>query len=74
MLKNKTRIDEILEPHDPKSFEVSVRTISDIPSKFSAFIPYNEQAINLIYKSKIIDGIKIKFRYTTLTINARHKL
>lgn len=73
MLKNKKRIDDIIKEHDPKSFEVSVRTIADVPTKWSRFFPYNDSAIKLIYQSKIIDGVKIKFRYTTLIINARHR-
>lgn len=74
MLQNKKRIDEVIAEHDPNSFTVSVRTIADISNNWSGFIPYNEAAIKLIYNSHFVDGVKIKFRYTTLTINARHNL
>ena len=71
MLKRKERIDGVI--HDKKDFEVSVRTIASEPKEWSKFIPYNEAAIKLIYNTKIIDGVKFKFRYTTLIINARHR-
>lgn len=71
MIQNKERIDAIIK--DKSDFEVSVRSIASNQKQWSKFIPYDQQAIRLIYNSKIIDGVKFKFRYTTLIINARHR-
>lgn len=71
MIQNKERIDGVIEGKD--NFTVSVRSIASKPKEWSKFIPYDEAAIKLIYNTKIIDGVKFKFRYTTLIINARHK-
>lgn len=54
-------------------FQFSVRTISNKENHFSEFKPYSKSSENLIYNTKLIDGIKFKFKYVTLALNARHK-
>ena len=55
------------------NFQFSVRTIASALDEFSEFKPYNEESEKLLYNSKIIDGIKFRFKHTTISINARHK-
>ena len=50
-----------------------LRSIASKEDEFSKFKPYCKESEKLIYNSKIIDGLKLKFKYTTVTVNARHK-
>lgn len=71
MIKNKTFIDSLIK--NKVNFKFAVRTIASKPDEFSDFEPYSKESEKLIYNSKIIDGVKLKFKHTTVNINARHK-
>lgn len=70
MLVNKERIDGVI--FDKEVFGISVRSIASNQKEWSKFIPFDDKANKLLYNSKIIDGVKFKLKYTTLTFNARH--
>ncbi len=71
MIKNKELIEGIIKDRQP--FTYAIRNRSDHIKTFSTFKDYDTQtALNDFYNSPDIDGIKFKFKYTTLTINARN--
>lgn len=71
MIKNKNFINSLIK--NKIDFKFSVRTIDSSERNYSEFIPYTKSSEKLIYNSKIVDGLKLKFKHTTVTINARHK-
>lgn len=71
MIKNKDFIDALIE--NKVDFQFAVRTIASEQEEFSKFKPYSKESEKLIYNSKLIDGVKLKFKHTTVTVNARHK-
>lgn len=70
MTQDKERIEQIIKGKG--DFNVKIRTIACKTNNWSKEVPYKE-AEDLIFKSNFIDGVKLLFRYTTLTLNARHK-
>lgn len=75
MVKNKELIEETIrlrELKDDSPQEIATRNKASPLDKWNAFKPFNQKNYNNIFKNNI-DGLKLKFRYTTLTINARHK-
>ena len=75
MLKNKPFIDktiQLMKQDNDHVQEFATRNKASPLEVWSEFKPYSEKAFNNIYQLKI-DGVKLKFRYTTLTINGRHK-
>jgi hypothetical protein len=71
MIKNKDFIDALIK--NKVDFQFAVRTIASEEKEYSKFKPYTKESEKLIYNSKLIDGVKLKFRHTTVTVNARHK-
>lgn len=73
MIKNKPFIEEIIfkrnEKQDPAR-EFAVRNKASPINVWGKFQPYNILEFNLIHFTNI-DGIKLRFKYTTLTINGR---
>ncbi len=76
MIKNKKLIDYVINKrmkrNDPVT-EFAIRNKASPIEMWGEFIPFTNEAYNNIYQLKT-DGIKLKFKHTTLTINARHKL
>lgn len=75
MIKNKTLIDEVIcqrnKKNDPVK-EFAVRNKASPLDVWCKFKPFTKESFNQIYKSNI-DGVKLKFRFTTLVVNGRHK-
>ena len=71
MIKNKDFIDSLIK--NKVDFQFSVRTIASKENEYSKFKPYTKESEKLIYNSKLIDGVKLKFKHTTVSVNARHK-
>lgn len=71
MIKNKDFIDALIK--NKINFKFAVRSIADPQEKFSKFVPYTKEAEKIIYNSNLIDGLKLKFKHTTVEVNARHK-
>ena len=75
MIKNKILIEETIElmkkENDPvQSF--ATRNKDSPKNIWSKFIPFSRKEFNKIYNSNI-DGLKLRFKFTTLFINGRHK-
>lgn len=76
MLVNKKLIEETITGREQKNDpvqEFSVRYKSSPIDDWNKFEPYTKSAFQKIYSEPVVDGVKLKFRYTTLTINGRHK-
>lgn len=75
MLVNKKFIEETIElrmqKNDPVK-EFAIRYKSSPIKEWNEFEPYTETEFQKIYNQPVIDGVKLKFRYTTHTINGRH--
>lgn len=75
MIKNKPLIDAVINgrkmKQDPVQ-EFAVRNKASPLDVWCKFKPYTEEAFNQIFNLNI-DGVKLKFRFTTLTVNGRHK-
>lgn len=71
MIQNKDFINALIE--NKIGFQFAVRTIASEEADYSNFKPYTKESEKLIYNSKIIDGVKLKFKHITVTVNARHK-
>lgn len=75
MLVNRKLIEETIElrrsEKDPvREFAIRYKTSSI--DEWSDFEQYTLKEFQKIYSEPIVDGVKLKFRYTTLTINGRH--
>ncbi len=76
MLGNKKLIEETIAGREQKNDpvkEFSVRYKSSGINEWCEFEPYTKATFQKIYSPPVIDGVKLKFRYTTLTINGRHR-
>lgn len=76
MVVNKKLIEETIalrmQSNDPvKEFAIRYKT-SPI-KEWKDFEPYTETAFQKIYNQSVVDGVKLKFKHTTLTINGRHR-
>ena len=75
MNKNRQLVEQTIQlrmkQNDPVR-EFAVRNKASPLNKWSDFIPYTEEAIKKFYHLPI-DGFKLKFKFTTLTISGRHK-
>ena len=75
MLVNKKLIEKTIKLREQKNdFVKEFATRNKISSinQWSEFEPYTKDDFQKIYNNEI-DGVKLKFRYTTLTINGRHR-
>lgn len=75
MIKNKPFIDEVLRLRkkandNPTSF--AVRNKASPLNNWEDFQPFILEKLNQLYFTQI-DGIKLKFQFTTLLVNGRHK-
>lgn len=75
MNKNRQLVEDTinlrLKKKDPVK-EFAIRNKASPIDTWSRFIPYTQEAIKPYYFLPI-DGFKLKFKFTTLTINGRHK-
>lgn len=74
MNKNRKLIEEVIRKRNLKSDPVkkfATRNKASPLNSFEEFREFTEEQFEKIYQSKI-DGVKLKFRYTILTINGRH--
>lgn len=75
MIKNKKLIIDTInkrkEMNDPV-LKYATRNKASPLNSWTSFTTYSEEYFHNVFKLAI-DGIKLKFRFTTLTINARHK-
>jgi len=75
MIKNKPLIDEVIklrnEMKDPAQ-EFAVRNKASPLNVWDDFQPFNIKELNLLNFTNI-DGVKLKFKHTTLTVNGRYK-
>ena len=75
MLQNKPFIEKIIskrESMNDQVKELAIRNKASPINNWSNYFPYNKLNYKSIYKPEI-DGVKLRFRYVTLTVNARHK-
>ncbi len=75
MVKNKELIEETIRLRklkDDSPQKIATRNKASPIDCWNCFNPFNKKNYNNIFNDNI-DGLKLKFRYTTLTINARHK-
>ena len=75
MIKNKTLIEDTITLRALKNDspqKIATRNKSSPLDKWNTFKPFNQKNYTNIFNPNI-DGLKLKFRYTTLIINARHK-
>jgi hypothetical protein len=52
--------------------EFAIRNKDSPLNIWECFQPFNEKELNLLNFTNI-DGVKLKFKHTTLTVNGRHK-
>ncbi|MDP8217635.1 MAG: hypothetical protein P9M03_02790 [Candidatus Theseobacter exili] len=75
MKKNKPFIEETiklrLKANDPVK-EFATRNKTSPIDVWNNFQKYTKRAFKIIYRLPI-DGVKLKFRYVTLTFNGRHR-
>ena len=75
MLINKKFIEETISLREQENDfvnEFAIRYNSSQIEEWNEFEPYTKTTFQKIYNQPLVDGVKLKFRYTTLTINARH--
>ena len=75
MLINKKLIEETINLREQKNDfvrEFATRNKISPINQWNEFEPYTENDFQKIYDNEI-DGVKLKFKYTTLTINGRHR-
>ena len=75
MVKNKPFIDKVIQGRMLKKDPVQQFTVRNKASPLNVWEklqPYKEKRLNILYFTNI-DGVKLKFKHTTLTINGRHK-
>lgn len=72
MEKNKDLIDFIILKRPVFSF--GIRTIFDNEKQFTDLLEYSDPETfdKLVYHNTLVDGVKLKFKYCTLIINARN--
>lgn len=76
MLINKKLIEETIalrEKENDSVNEFSIRYQSSRIEEWNEFEPFTKTAFQKIYSQPVVDGVKLKFRHTTLTINSRHR-
>ena len=75
MTKNKAFIESVIQRRnnrqDPVQ-EFAIRNKASPIKVWCKFEPYSEESFKTVFKSNI-DGVKLKFKNVTLTINGRHK-
>ena len=75
MLVNKKFIEKTIELRRKKNDLVkgfSIRYKTSLIKEWSEYEPYLEKDFQKIYDEPIVDGVKLKFKYTIVTINGRH--
>ncbi len=75
MLVNKKLIEEtfsLCKKEDDYVTEFAYRYKTSPKEKWSLFKPYSTKAFQKVYNEPVIDGTKLKFKYTTLYINGRY--
>lgn len=75
MIKNKLFIDEVIKLRNEMKDtvqEIATRNKASPLNTWNEFQPYNAKELNLLYFTNI-DGVKLKLKHTTLTVNGRHK-
>lgn len=72
MLQNEDFINAIIR--NKKNFEFSIRKATDEPDNWQKFKPFikGKSEEEIYFNESITDGLKLKFEFTTLIINARH--
>lgn len=74
MIINKPFIDEIIQKRNERQDPVqkfAVRNKASPINEWEEFQPFNLKEFNLIHFTNI-DGVKLQFKYTLLTINGRY--
>ena len=75
MIINKPFIDEVItmrkEENDPVK-KIAIRNKASPINVWGNFKPFTIKYYNSIYTNNI-DGVKLRFKHVTLTINGRHK-
>ena len=75
MIRNKPLIDEVIklrnQMEDPVT-EFAVRNKASPLNTWEDFQSFNMKELNLLNFTNI-DGVKLKFKHTTLIVNGRHK-
>jgi hypothetical protein len=75
MLVNKKLIKKTIELRRQKNDtikEFAIRYKTSPIKEWNKFEPYGDNEFQKIYKKPIVDGVKLKFKYTIVTINGRH--
>ncbi len=75
MLANKELVTKTIALREKKNDfvrEFSIRYKKSPIDEWSEFEKYTEKCFQKIYEIPIVDGVKMKFKYTTLVINGRH--
>lgn len=72
MLQNEDFINAIIR--NKKDFEFSIRKATDEPDDWQKFKPFTKgkSEEEIYFNKSLTDGLKLKFEYTTVTINARY--
>ena len=75
MLVNKPFIDKVIklrnQMKDPVT-EFAIRNKDSPINTWGNLQTFNSKRLNLLYFTNI-DGVKLKFKHTTLIVNGRHK-
>jgi len=75
MLVNKKLIEETIALREQKNDfvkEFATRNKISPINEWNEFELYTKENFQKVYNNQI-DGVKLKFKYTTLTINGRHR-
>jgi hypothetical protein len=76
MIKSKPFIEKVINLRKQKKdpvLKIAIRNKASPVEGWSNFIPYSDEVFFRIFNLNI-DGIKLKFRYTTLVLNGRHNI
>ena len=72
MLQNEDFINAVIR--NKTDFQYSIRKITDDLNAWQKFKPFikGKSEDEIYFNESITDGLKLKFRFTTVIINARH--
>jgi hypothetical protein len=76
MFVNKKLIEKTIVLREKKNDLVkdfAIRYKSSPIEEWNKLEPYIKTAFQKIYNQPVVDGVKLKIRHTTLTINGRHR-
>lgn len=72
MIPNKEFIDKTISLMESKDPVQSFSTRAKTSSTWTELEPYSIEAFKRVYQQPTIDGVKLKFKNTTVILNGRH--